>query len=48
MHKADEVSSVTFSPSLNSPLSYIVSDQKVEFKKAGYFRHGGSELRVAW
>jgi hypothetical protein len=30
------------------PLSYIVSDQKAEFQEAGHFRHGGSELRVAW
>jgi cold shock CspA family protein len=30
------------------PLSYIASDQKVEFEKAGHFRDGGSELRVAW
>jgi hypothetical protein len=48
MHKADEVSSVTFSPSLNSSLSYIVSDQKVEFERAGDFRDGESGLRVAW
>jgi hypothetical protein len=30
------------------PLSYIVSDQKAEFEKAGHFRDGGSGPRVAW
>jgi hypothetical protein len=47
MHKADEVGSRHISAISKRPLSYTVSDQKVEFEIASHFRDGASELRVA-